>query len=58
MLMHDCLSWLLLLAPVLLCSENLLSRSLTAPLEVLVATPTRLMKVMEHGRVALGDVRW
>jgi superfamily II DNA/RNA helicase len=34
------------------------SRSLSAPLEVLVATPTRLIKVLEHGRVALGDVRW
>jgi superfamily II DNA/RNA helicase len=40
------------------CSENIQSRSLTAPLEVLVATPTRLTKVLEHGRVALGDVRW
>lgn len=40
------------------CSENVQSRSLTAPLEMLVATPTRLLQVLDHGRVALGDVRW
>jgi hypothetical protein len=35
-----------------------LARSLTAPLEMVVATPNRLGKVMKEGGIALGEVRW